>query len=535
VNVVRLEDIIKYLPVAILSLYALMSITSFWTSHERELIDIFDDDAYYYFKIAKNIAESGRLTFDGKSITNGFHPLWLIVLIPFFIIWDDPISVLRPIGTFSVILAALTGLLGLRYLFRYSTLSYTLAAGLLLASIVSFGSTGMEVTILLPLLVIALIRLEQIRPWHTSPGLGRIVALGLILSLVQFARLDAVLLLLVILALVLLANRAPNNLTKPLALGLPPSVTGACYLIYNHLAFGHVMPTSGLAKSMRNDSFLFNSKFLAQMTTPKNPVDGMLWVVFTGVLLVSVGYVSWLLLIKLKNRETSFSESDYVPIIVASFFIVFTAYQLFRTSWVLWRWYAYPVLLASIFLIPYISERIEQHLKGYDTFRIPLQVITAAAVTLLLIRMSMVGIIWGYWKESIRPSFKYVNYLAAQALNKDLPPTVVLGMGDRAGSFAYFLNGYVLQLEGLVGDYDLLRAIETNTLVDYMSDFGVQYVTSYEEPPADYSQWTLFTPSPQLSSGPHAEIPLCKQTELQRFGTQHMTFHIWKWPSCGAE
>jgi hypothetical protein len=184
VNKVRFEDSIKYLPVAILSVYALLSITSFWTSHERELIDIFDDDAYYYFKIARNIVETGRLTFDGKSITNGFHPLWLILLIPFFIVWDDPILVLRPIGTFSVILAALTGYLGLRYLFRYSTLSYILAAGLLLACVISFGSTGIEVTILLPLLVIALIILEQIRPWHASSGFKRIVALGLLLSLV---------------------------------------------------------------------------------------------------------------------------------------------------------------------------------------------------------------------------------------------------------------------------------------------------------------------------------------------------------------
>jgi hypothetical protein len=139
--------------------------------------------------------------------------------------------VLRPIGTFSVILAALTGYLGLRYLFRYSTLSYTLAAALLLACVVSFGSTGMEVTILLPLLAIALIKLEQIRPWHASSGFKKVVALGSILSLVQLARLDAVFLILVILALILLTNRTPNNQSKPLALGLIPFVTGNTFAI----------------------------------------------------------------------------------------------------------------------------------------------------------------------------------------------------------------------------------------------------------------------------------------------------------------
>ncbi len=532
---VQLHKFIKYLPVVILVVYALLSISSFWTSNERELVDIFDDDAYYYFKIAKNVVEKGKLTFDGKNVTNGFHPLWLAVLIPFFFIWDDPILVLRPIGTFSVVLAAFTGYLGLRYISRYPTLSYTLAAALVVTSVVSFGSTGMEVTILLPLLVIALIKLEQIQPWHASSEYRKIFVLALILALAELARLDAVFLIFVVLLLVLLTGRAPNNQGKVLALGLFPFTAGACYLIYNYLMLGHIIPTSGVAKSMHKDSHLINTKFLAQMTTPNNPVDGMLWVVFLGILFLSAGYVLWCLFFKLKKYETRLSENNYVPLIVATFFIIFTAYQLFGTSWVLWRWYAYPVLLASIFLIPYISGRIEQHLNKYDIFHIPIRVITVTLVTLLLIRMSIVGIRWGYWKESIGPSFKYDNYLVAEALNKDFPPPVVFAMGDRAGSFAYFLNGDVLQLEGLVGDYRLLQAIETNTLMNYMSEFGVHYVMSYVNPPAQYSQWTLFSPSPELSIGPHAEILLCKQTEFLKFETQHTTLNIWKWPSCDSE
>jgi len=520
--------------VVILVVYALLSISSFWTSNEQELIDIFDDDAYYYFKIAQNVVEKGKLTFDGKSITNGFHPLWLVVLIPFFFIWGDPILVLRPIGTFSVVLAVFTGYLGLRYIFRYPILSYTLAAALVLTSVVSFGSTGMEVTILLPLLVIALIKLEQSKPWQASSEYKKIVVVALMLSLAELARLDAVFLIFVALLLVLLTNRAPNNHGKLLVLGLFPFVAGACYVIYNYLVLGHIIPTSGLAKSMHKDSQLVNTKFLAQMTAPNNPVDGMLWVVFLGVVLFAAGYILWCLFFKLKNHGARLSESNYVPLIVAGFFIIFTAYQLFRTSWVLWRWYAYPVLLASIFLIPYISAQIEQHLNNYDTFHIPIRVITATLVILLLIRMSIVGIRWGYWRESIGPSFKYENYLVAKALNKDFPPPVVFAMGDRAGSFAYFLSGDVLQLEGLVGDYRLLQAIETNTLMDYMSEFGVHYVISYANPPAQYSQWTLFTPSPELSIGPHAEILLCKQTEFLKFKTQHTTFNIWKWPSCDS-
>ena len=41
--------------------------------------DIFTDDAYYYAVIARNLAATGKLTFDGVSGTNGFHPLLLLL------------------------------------------------------------------------------------------------------------------------------------------------------------------------------------------------------------------------------------------------------------------------------------------------------------------------------------------------------------------------------------------------------------------------------------------------------------------------
>jgi hypothetical protein len=42
------------------------------------------DDAYYYFKVAQNISEGHGSTFDGVNVTNGYHPLWMLVCIPIF-------------------------------------------------------------------------------------------------------------------------------------------------------------------------------------------------------------------------------------------------------------------------------------------------------------------------------------------------------------------------------------------------------------------------------------------------------------------
>lgn len=43
------------------------------------------DDSYYYFTIARNIALGDGPTFDGLAPTNGFHPLWMALITPFWL------------------------------------------------------------------------------------------------------------------------------------------------------------------------------------------------------------------------------------------------------------------------------------------------------------------------------------------------------------------------------------------------------------------------------------------------------------------
>ena len=40
------------------------------------------DDAYYYFEIARRVASGAPPSLDGETATNGFHPLWLALLVP---------------------------------------------------------------------------------------------------------------------------------------------------------------------------------------------------------------------------------------------------------------------------------------------------------------------------------------------------------------------------------------------------------------------------------------------------------------------
>lgn len=50
---------------------------------------LISDDSYYYFSIAKNLVNRGMLSADGITLTNGFHPLWLFVITPVYLIFHS--------------------------------------------------------------------------------------------------------------------------------------------------------------------------------------------------------------------------------------------------------------------------------------------------------------------------------------------------------------------------------------------------------------------------------------------------------------
>ena len=50
------------------------------------LRDVNTEDSFYYFQIAYNLAQGKFSTFDGGiTQTNGYHPVWLLLITPFLL------------------------------------------------------------------------------------------------------------------------------------------------------------------------------------------------------------------------------------------------------------------------------------------------------------------------------------------------------------------------------------------------------------------------------------------------------------------
>src|SRR5688572_13771509 len=94
------------------------------------------DDAYYYFKVAQNITEGFGSSFDRINLTNGYHPLWMIICIPIFALARfDLILPLRVLLIVIALMQITTSILFYRLIKKYMSN----AVAILAASFWSFN------------------------------------------------------------------------------------------------------------------------------------------------------------------------------------------------------------------------------------------------------------------------------------------------------------------------------------------------------------------------------------------------------------
>ena len=86
---------------------AYLVVACLWMPTEA-MLSLLSDDAFYYFKIAENIAAGRGSTFDGILLTNGYHPLWMLVMVSIFKLTSGS-SLMFPI----VVVMGLSGVMAL--------------------------------------------------------------------------------------------------------------------------------------------------------------------------------------------------------------------------------------------------------------------------------------------------------------------------------------------------------------------------------------------------------------------------------------
>lgn len=160
------------------------------------------DDAFYYFQVARHIVNGQGVTFDGINLTNGFHPLWMLVCIPVFSL--TKFNLFLPLRLLVLISAALNtaaGILLYRLLKKYLSKEVSAITALILVFTPSIHSLivqrGMETSISAFFLVLLLYLVNR---WRDEPvlPLKKLALVGLVAGLAILARLDNIFVVLLI-------------------------------------------------------------------------------------------------------------------------------------------------------------------------------------------------------------------------------------------------------------------------------------------------------------------------------------------------
>lgn len=216
------------------------------------------DDGFYYLNIARHVAQGHGATFDGVHPTNGYHPLWMLMLVPVFWLTSSPAPALLAAkllqGTLAVVTAWLLFRLARRHLDAPAASLVVLAWA---AAVHPLFLSGMEHGLHTLLTVALALVLERVWGRARDPGVRACGAVGLVAALLVLARIDAA--LLVALVLTPPALRLSGAVRSPEAPGPgrwralaalvgPPALVTLGYVASNLVAFGHASPVSSAVK-----------------------------------------------------------------------------------------------------------------------------------------------------------------------------------------------------------------------------------------------------------------------------------------------
>jgi hypothetical protein len=439
----------------------------------QAFLGLFEDDFFYYAVIADKLAALGKLTFDGITLTNGFHPLWFGVIFALRSLCGS----LGPAFFTVLVLVMLASMIVTYELFR--VLSRALGASDAIAAPIAVFqciatckllASGMEVVIAVPLFTWLLIEVAR----GTEVTVRRAARLGLLSSLVILARLDLAIGVAMILAgWLALARPRAGDAVRALAAFGAAGLAFPAYALWNLVAFGAFLPISALAKQIQTTRG-FNLWFwseAATITPYGMKVD----------ILIPLGVIALVALVKRDRAEAARrpdrAAARFAAGVALLFPIVYYSVNAIQSAWSFFSWYAYPLgiaLVAATTLIweawgPLVIERMSRATRARAA-AVGLALLAVYVPVLSVRHFVFNGIRWSLADNSLT------------AMSVELSESMrdrqgTFAMGDKAGVATYLLGKPVIQLEGLVCDRDLLTRIRAQESLDRALDaYHVDYL-----------------------------------------------------------
>ena len=437
------------------------------------------DDAYYYFQIAYNLAQGKFSTFDGGiTQTNGYQPIWLLIITPFYWIFDKETALfsikafeitLVAGGVAVIALAAWLSRLAWLLLFAALPMLYRNPYELL------WGMEAAAAMFMLALLILAAclyMRAPDRWKWHLAAVAFALtwvrieyiaisLAVTAALCAIEWSRLERR-----SMRLSELAN------IRQAYIPLVGAISGALvYFAYNGLTFGGILPVSAAikqtwsqAKWAREGGYDFIENF-----------QGTLQIgVFDYELLIALEICAYLLIAwQLALRSNDRRDWMLVAFLVGVFGLAAGHLAKFAQTVLIMHyiesniWYFVPAYLLTALIIP---VRLYIAILLIRRFIAPRW---RTAANALIVCATVIGATFLLGRAGFAAPFRWVDeesrstkldwdvasYMGAQVINRALPEDSVIGAWD-AGIIGYFSRFPVVNMDGLVNSYahfDIIR------------------------------------------------------------------------------
>jgi len=417
-------------------------------------LSIFPDDAYYYLRIAQNIVAGLGSSFDGINQTNGYHPLWMMILTALAAVFRSPEGLVRATLVFQV-LATSAGFAFLGLSFSEtgkSRKALWIAGALVFLNPISASIfiNGLESAIYFLALSFGFrlwMNLQKKTPGSSFSWLGA----GLFFGMVFLSRLDGGILAVWLLIAILISEGGFSaRLKKALAFGIGFVLLAAPYLIYNFLEYGHPLPISGRVKAYYMSHNIY---YLLGLT--------LLFAFAIGAVL--------LFHFLARKRLSGFSKTllSYLEFSLSTVF-----YYLLTPVYAFGVWYYLPMVLVLIL----ISGWIFSALLGTRHF-------LAKALAGALVMLGALGIFGGFFYY-LNPSMNSTFQAQAEVtdwIKKNTPEDALLSAWS-SGGVAYFSGRQTVNLDGLVNSADYFFNYRVKgRREEFMKKVGADYVVVYYE------------------------------------------------------
>lgn len=451
------------------------------------------DDFYYYLIPARSFVETGVTSFDGITETNGYHPLWMAVIVSlagvsgtnFTLFWILLFALLAALSVITFIkLRSLSELLFGQHWWVSTVVLGTHYYGL------AFFLCGMESSIILPLSIAFFHRYWLVLKRDVPPQPTHIFSVSFIASLAMLARLDIGPFVLIPMLLLLWRSRLDQKrlvrLSLSMLLGLTPVLV---YFVYNHVHFGHVIPVSGLAKGLHRADFFFSAHMIQDLATSKRVIGYGVFLALALIILV------WMLF---RRRPIPLPWIGvYIGFLIPAGSMLIAG---FRSDWILWIWHLYwtvpSFLMIGCTLFAVSTERIaaEHRITRIMKWLAP----TVITIAFVVVPEMMLG------RSMMQPDYLGIESTALRLREFSRVNGGRYAMGDRAGLTAYIIQRPITQLEGLMADVHLLTCIsEERDLREVLREYDVDYLIVSRSRPFNSSpeSRTIEIPDPD-QSGP---------------------------------